>query len=342
MANCNKCNKELPVGWTYPRCPFCGEELEEKKPEGMRATGIGDANAFAGDVSITSNITNNTTHIERNKTDKELNNEAEAQYRELCKAVLADGIITPVETNMLRDAQTRLGLNDVQASKILEIVKAGMKRSSKNALGKIQQVTLNQILKLRDAGKIENLANSLGRLEAMAEKYDADEVQCNYWMILSGLYPQKTIEKYTTRTSDNYWQSFWTAMAYINRGDSGAAESLISDLEAWGDMPFGNIALLAAANSLNEYWNDREMIDFKEQAQAFVEEGGGESTDLIDQFTQALMILMDTEEFSQLEEFHDDFLFQLDYLLKSITDKIKSANTKDKLPEMPKTDLLPQ
>lgn len=334
MANCNKCGKSLPPDWAFPRCPFCGQELTEEKPQPVTGTGIGDANAFAGDVSITSNITNNTTHIERNKTDKELNNEAEAQYRELCKAVLADGIITLEETNTLKDAQTRLGLSDTQASKILEIVKAGMKRSSKNVLGKIQQVSLNQILKLRDAGKIDNLISNLGRLEAMAEKYDADEVQCNYWMILSGIDPQKAIEKYQNRESDNYWQNFWTALAYINMGESGAAESLISDLEAWNDMPFGNIALLAAANSLNEFWNDREMTDFKEQAQAFVEEGGGQSTDLIDQFTQALMILMDTEEYSQLEEFHDDFSFQLDFLLKGISDKIKLASAKGSLPKM--------
>ena len=125
-------------------------------------------------------------------------------------------------------------------------------------------------------------------------------------------------------------------------GDSGSAESLISDLEAWTDMPFGNMALLAAANSLNEYWNDKDMTDFKEQAQAFVEEGGGQSTDLIDQFTQALMILMDTEEYSQLDEFHNDFIFPLDFLLKGINDKIKMTSAKNELPKLPKTDLLPQ
>lgn len=342
MGRCNKCDKELPADWNFARCPYCGEELTPEKPATMTGASLGDANAFAGDVSITSNVTQNITKIERDKSSHELKSEAEAQYRELCKAVIADGIVTQEEVNRLKDAQTRLGLSDSESAKIMTIVKAGAKRSSKSVLGKIQQVSLNQILKIMEAGKIENLAGALGRLEAMAEKYDADEVQCNYWMILCGLDSNKIIEKYQNRESDNYWQSFWTAMAYINTGINGAAESLISDLEAWNDMPFGNIALLAAANSLNEYWNDTDMSDFKEQAQAFVEEGGGESTDLIDKFAQALMILMDIEDYSQIEEFHEDFAFQLDFLLKGITDKIKMISVRNAIPEMPKTDLLPE
>lgn len=342
MAKCSKCGNDLPAGWGFPCCPMCGAPLAEEKTPAMTGAALGDANAFAGDVSISTNITNNSTHIERNKTDLELHNEAEAQYRQLCKSVISKGIVTADDSNMLRDAQTRLGLSDDEALKIMEIVKAGMKRSSKNVLGKIQQVTLNQILKLLETGKYDNLVNSLGRLEAMADKYDADEVQCNYWMILSGFKPQEIISKYQSRESDNYWLAFWTAMAYINAGDSGAAESLISDLEAWDDMPFGNIALLAAANSLNEYWNDRDMADFKDQALAFVEEGGGQSTDLIDPFTQTLMLLIDTDDYSSLSEFHDDFGFYLDYLLKGITDKIKDASVKSSIPELPKTELLPE
>lgn len=335
---CPECKEEFPGKF----CPECGSKLIEKPRQeavsNEMSVNLGDANAIAGDV----NISHNVTHIERNKSDKELNNEAEAEYRELCKEVLADGIITREENNQLRDAQTRLGLSDEQAEKILAITKAGMQRSSKSELGKIQKVTLNQILKLRDSAKMENLAGSLGRLEAMANKFDADEVQCNYWMIQSGLDPKATIEKYEGREEDNYWQTFWTAMAYINTGNSGEAEGLISDLESWGDMPFGNIALLAAANALNEYWNDTEMVDFKDQAQAFVEEGGGESTDLIDNFTRTLMLLMVTEDYSQISEPEDDLVFQLDYLLKGITSKIKKAQIKDQIPEIPKTDLLPE
>ena len=339
MAICNYCNKELPAGWAFPRCPYCGEELQSKAPVATGAT-LGDANAFAGDVSITTHISN--TNIERNKSDKELKVEALSQYRELCKAVLADGIVTTEENTMLMDAQTRLGLTRDEAQHTMDLVKAGAKRSSKTVLGKIQQVTLNQILQMLNSGKVDSLRNSLGRLESMAEKYDADEVQCNYWMILSALEPETCIEKFKTRESDNYWQSFWTTMAYINTDDSGAAEGMLSDLEAWSDMPFGNIALLAAANALNEFWNDTEMTEFKEQARVFVEEGGGECTDLIDRFTQALMLLMDTDSAAQINEFHDDFAFQLDYLLKGLTNKIRRVSAQQAIPRLPKIELLPE
>lgn len=299
---------------------------------------LGDANAFAGDVSIS--VSN--THIERQKNADELKAEALGQYRQLCKQVLDDGIVTNEERSLLEDARVRLGITAEDAQQTFDAVKAGMTRNSKNALGKIQQVTLNQVLKLRDSGKIDNLRSSLGRLETMAQKYDADEVQCNYWMILAGLDPARCITEYEKRDTDSYWQSFWAAMAYINTGDSAAAEGLISDLEAWSDMPFGNIALLAAANSLCEYWKDPSVEDFKEQAEAFAEEGATGNTDLIDPFAQTLMLLLGADDYAAVEEFHDDFLFQLDYVLSGITDRIRQASAQSELPPMPKIDLLPQ
>ena len=296
---------------------------------------LGDANAFAGDVSIS--VSN--THIERQKNADELKAEALGQYRQLCKQVLDDGIVTNEERSLLEDARVRLGITAEDAQQTFDAVKAGMTRNSKNALGKIQQVTLNQVLKLRDSGKIDNLRSSLGRLETMAQKYDADEVQCNYWMILAGLDPARCITEYEKRDTDSYWQSFWAAMAYINTGDSAAAEGLISDLEAWSDMPFGNIALLAAANSLCEYWKDPSVEDFKEQAEAFAEEGTTGNTDLIDPFAQTLMLLLGADDYAAVEEFHDDCLFQLDYVLSGITDRIRQASAQSELPPMPKIDL---
>lgn len=333
-AKCKKCGKELPEGWAFPCCPFCGTPLAAE----AAGVSLGDANAFAGDVSISVN----NTRIERQKGAEEVKAEALGQYRQLCKQALADGIVTNEEHALLEDARTRLGISPDEARQTFEAARAGMTRSSKNALGKIQQVTLNQVLKLRDAGKIDNLRGSLGRLETMAQKYDADEVQCNYWMILAGLDPTRCIAEYENRQTDSYWQSFWAAMAYINSGDSAAAEGLISDLEAWGDMPFGNIALLAAANSLCEYWKDPTLSDYKEQAEAFAEEGAMGNTDLIDPFAQTLMLLLGAEDASAVEEFHDDFLFQLDYVLKGITDRIRSASAQDELPPLPKIDLLPE
>ena len=333
-ARCNKCGKELPEGWGFPCCPFCGSPLAAE----AAGVSLGDANAFAGDVSIS--VSN--TKVERQKSAEEVKAENLGQYRALCKQALADGIVTAEERVVLEDARVRFGLSPEEANQVLEATKAGMMRHSKNALGKIQQVSLNQILKLMETGKIDNLRSSLGRLETMAQKYDADEVQCNYWMIVAGLDPERCIREYGQRQTDTYWQAFWTAMAYINTGDSAAAEGLISDLEAWSDMPFGNIALLAAANSLSEYWKDTSIQDYKEQAEAFAEEGATGNTDLIDPFAQTLMLLLGAENAYQLEEYHDDFLFQMDYVLKGITDRIRSASVMQATPEMPKIELLPE
>lgn len=101
-AKCNKCGKELPEGWAFPCCPFCGAPLAAEAA-GMS---LGDANAFAGDVSISVN----NTRIERQKGAEEVKAEALGQYRQLCKQALADGIVTNDERSMLEDARVRLGI----------------------------------------------------------------------------------------------------------------------------------------------------------------------------------------------------------------------------------------
>lgn len=332
---CSKCNNELPGGWSFPCCPHCGAPIAAP---GAGAVSLGDANAIAGDVAITTNIHN----VERQKGAEEVKAENTAQYRALCRQALADGIVTQEESALLEEARTRLGLSETEARQAMESVKAGMQRHSKTALGKIQQMSLNQILKLMENGKTESLRGAMGRLEMMAQKYDADEVQCNYWMIMAALEPARCIELYTNRSSDSYWQSYWTVMAYVNTGDAAAAEGLLSDLEAWSDMPFGNIALLAAAHSLAEYWKDPTIEDFRMQAEAFAEEGASGNTDLIDPFAQALMMTLGAEGPEDLADFHDDFAFQLDYVLRGVTEAMSSHKAHAAIPEIPKIDLLPE
>ena len=302
----------------------------------MADVNLGDANAFAGDV----HITNSTTHIERNKTEEELKAEARSAYRDLCKTALADGIITDEEAVLLEDARIKYDLTKEEARELMDLAKAAVKRSSKNPLGKIQQITFKQIQTLINQGTKESLEKALERIRPMAQKFDADEVQCTYYMLLEAIHPDECIKLYESRDSDNYWQTFWTCMAFINKGDVANAETLIAEMEAWDSMPFGNVALLAAANSLSEYWNDPTLTEFREQAEAFIEEGGSECTDLIDPFSQALILLAGMDNASQLNEFYSDFSFQFDYVLKGITDKIKQRSAKAELPKLRKIDLL--
>lgn len=302
----------------------------------MADINLGDANAFAGDV----HITNTTTHIERNKTDEELRAEARSAYRDLCKTALADGIITDEEAVLLEDARIKYGLSKEEAKELMDLAKAAVKRSSKNPLGKIQQITFKQIQTLINQGTEESLEKALERIRPMAQKFDADEVLCSYYMLLEAIHPDECIRLYESRESDSYWQTFWTCLAFINKGDVANAETLIAEMEAWDSMPFGNVALLAAANSLSEYWNDPTLSEFREQAEAFIEEGGSECTDLIDTFSQALILLAGVDNASQLNEFYSDFALQFDYVLKGITDKIKQKSAKSILPQLPKTELL--
>ena len=106
-ARCNKCGKELLEGWGFPCCPFCGSPLAAE----AAGVSLGDANAFAGDVSIS--VSN--TKVERQKGAEEIKAQNLGQYRALCKQALADGIVTAEERALLEDARVSLGISPDEA-----------------------------------------------------------------------------------------------------------------------------------------------------------------------------------------------------------------------------------
>ncbi len=334
---CNNCNNELPAGWNYPCCPQCGSPLQNAAGTAGHVS-LGDANAFAGDVSISTNITN----VERQKTESEIISERKAEYRKLCLAVLADGRVDPDEAKSLENLRVSLGLSPDEANAIFEEAKRSATRQSVSTLGKIQQMSLNQVVSLARQGKYEQLASSISRLETMAQKYADEQLHHFYNLILAGIDPKRAIASYEARAVDNYWQSYWTAMAMINEGRTADAEEIMGALEAWDDKPFGNVALLAAVNSLYEYWKDRDMTDFHDQALMFLEQGGEECSPELDRFAQVLMMLIELQDPSELDGFHDDFRFYIDKTFRVLIDRINDVNAHAAIPEIPKIDLLPE
>ncbi len=343
MTICPKCGKELPADWNFPRCPYCGSELP-KQPEGNLGGSVsfslGDANAIAGNVSVDSHNVTNIVH-ERQKHREEIHQEKVLQYKKLCEAVYADGVMTSDEARQLESLRLDLGIDSAEADQIRESVRRLRLTQTQDQLNPVIRISLQQIVGMAKSGKYDLLKHSFPRVEAMAEKYNVDEVQFYYYLLLSGLDPRKCIKLYESRNNDNYWQSFWTYIAYQNIEELDKAQMLLADMERWTVHPYGNIALLATVGSLYTYWDDMTQTAFLEQARMLLEQGADGFSDFLDRFAQALILLTEDND-ENLRYFRGEFVYYFDYVFSGLMHKRKMAYIYNIIPRMPKIAPLPK
>ena len=234
-----------------------------------------------------------------------------------------------------------LGLDEETAFEIQEQVRKVRLQQSATRLNPIVKVTINQVISLAKTDKIDMLKLSIPRLESLASKYNVEEVQFYYYLILAALEPQKCIDDYSNRTTDNYWQAFWTYIAYLNTAQVGEAEEILSNMEIFDNQPYGNITLLAATSSLYQYWTNTDMADYLEQAKMFLEQGSVEHSEILDRFTQTLMLVIEADDETSIEEFQQEFSFYFNHIFNVVMEKKKIANIRKLIPPIPKIDPLP-
>lgn len=163
---CPHCKTGLPEDWQFPRCPYCGGELPKEEEQSASALSMGDANAISGGVHIDSHnvVTNNITHVERNKTDKELVQEGIVRYKKLCQQLYADGRLDPVEAKQLEDLRLTIGLDEETAKEIQEQVRKVRLQQSGHHLNPVAKVAITQVVNLAKAGNTNMLKLNLPRL----------------------------------------------------------------------------------------------------------------------------------------------------------------------------------
>ena len=336
--HCPNCNEHYDSG---KFCAECGVPLVEDSPASSAGTAInlGDANAISGGIHVDSHNVTNIVH-ERQKHKEELHQDKVLRFKQLCEQVYADGVMTTDEARQLEGLRLSLGIDVEEADLIREQVRQLRLRQSQGELNPVARMTLQQIVSMAMNGKMELLERSFPRLEAMAEKYSADEVHFYYYLLLAGLDPRKCIRLYETRKSDNYWQSYWTYLAYQNIEELDKAQMILVEMEAWTDRPFGNMALLASAGSLYTYWDDTSQTDVLEQAKMFIEQGADGFNSELERFAQSLMLLVQDSE-DELEQYQGEFSFFFNYIFSGLMQKRKMAHVYEVIKRMPRIEPLP-
>lgn len=288
----------LPAG--IVNCPICGRPLVDNQPS---MPSIGDANAFAGDFNATDShnvdshnvhnevhTTNNYVRQEVHKSNQELIAERNAKYRALCEKVLEDGRVDIDERKQMESLRIELNMTVDEADAIFNSVKK-VTSTKLTKLDAMSNIVMQQIKMLISGNKADTLHMMFPRLEGLMNKYLVDSVQYYYFMTLSSLNPVKAIQKYEQRSTDNYWQTFWIYLAYINSGIYPKAENALAELAKWSDKPEGNEILLNAVGTLFQYYNDPSLVDFKEMAAMLLDQAKVAIDPLLEPFTATLETL---------------------------------------------------
>lgn len=337
--HCPKCNEHYDTG---KFCAECGVPLVEDAPPSAASgasINLGDANAISGGIHVDSHNTITSIVHERQKHVEEIRQQKVNQYKILCERVYEDGVMTSEEARQLEDLRLSLGLQLEEAEQIRMQVRQNRLRQSQGQLNPMARMTLQQIIQMAMRGKTDLLVRSFPKLEAMADRYSDDEVQLYYYLILAGLDPNKCIDKYETRKNDNYWQTFWTYLAYQNVEELDKAQLTLVDLEAWSDRPFGNMALLACAGSLYTYWEDVSQVDILEQARMYIEQGADGFSSELERLAQSLMLLAQNND-EVFCKYKDEFSFYYNHLLKGLMQKRQKVRLYSMIPKMPKIEPL--
>ena len=262
---CPNCKQEFPGKF----CPECGAKLVELPKQNDLGINISDDAAIMGGVNVTRNESHNTTSydhrvittqnvtniVERQKSDAEIRNERNIQFMELCKSVFKDGLLAEEEKVMLVTERIRLGIDETEAARLIEMArKSSMSRMT--TLGMRDSMTLKTIDRYIESNNVQVLCGQIPRLEALARNYKVDEVLYRYYMLLAALQPEKLILEYETNAADEYWKTYWVAIAYMKRGDAMNAEDAIVKLDFYPEYSEDNSLLLSAVSTYGEFGAD--------------------------------------------------------------------------------------
>ena len=263
---CPGCKKEYPVDFQGKYCIECGAKLVESPQSENTGVNIGGEAAIMGGLNVTTNELHNTTTydqrvintktvtnniVEREKSEFELRNERNAQFMELCKQVLSDGLMAEEEKQRLTAERVRLGPDETEAARLIEIVRktSGVRMAT---LGTRDTMTLKSIDRYLESNNRIVLGGQIPRLKALVQNYKIEEVLYKYYMLLAALRPDELVKEYESNVADEYWQTYWVAIAYMKLNRVAEAEGAIVKLGLYPSYPEHNALLLSAVGTLAE------------------------------------------------------------------------------------------
>ena len=262
---CPNCKKVYPADFTGNFCIECGTRLVENPKEGTTGLNISDDAAIMGGVNVVTNDSHNTTTYDQSvvynksvvnnisKSNSELQQERTQSFLEQCKLAFSrgGGLITEEQRTRLETLRLSMGIDDAEAARIIEVARKSS-GGRMTVLGTRDVTTLKNVDRYIENNSINLLKGQIPRLAAIARDYNVEEVLYKYNMLLAALNPEELIKNYEKSPADEYWQTYWVAIAYMKLQKVAEAEDAIVKLGHFSDYSEYNSLLLSVVGAFNE------------------------------------------------------------------------------------------
>ena len=333
---CPKCNKE----YNGKFCPECGTKLIDKPAsQGGLSVNLGDGNAISGgihhqdshavtnvdnslhNITTNSSTVNNITNVASQKTEMEFLQEKKTLYLNACKRAYEDNVLELAEVNALEEERLKLGLDKATADRILNQVRLMSERNArKSELNPIAKVKLRKLTENLQKNEVKALMQQIDSLEPLVNKYDHDELQRKYYLVLAALKSEKCIASYENTQTDNYWNTFWSYLAYIKAGRISEAEDTLASLDRFTSYPEDNMTVLAVAGAI--------MMGDDITAKELLNAVAGEYTPALQRFVDSIYLLLEPETGKEMGADENTCAFYLVNFFGQKDPKVKAAEEK--------------
>lgn len=212
------------------------------------------------DNSVTNNTTNNTvnnttnyqTVYEAQRTQQEILQDNENEFIKAVRARVADGLTRQEEAELDQIARD-WKVNPLRAQQIIEAERKSAAILSGGQddgyyVGKVLQNVFDAV----NANQVEIVRRLFKSIEEIARTNDDANIQYYYYMLFASLNPAGCTVSFVNHHTDNYWQLFWTCIAYVKLGQAQNATALIPRLSGFGG-PHGDLDLLTAVENLVDH-----------------------------------------------------------------------------------------
>lgn len=268
---CPVCNNYCSDNESF--CSQCGYALR-KSPAPAKAaedTGInfGRANALK-DVQIDNSRTDNSVHnvydnsvhnihydqrviYERQKSQEEITAENEGAFMQTILSYLEDGILDQNEYVNLKILARQKGISDIRAQQLINEIRSNVALKNNGTNNSfIADRTVREIKAALCFGNCEIIKSKFPAIKQLADNIHNNDIQFYSNMLYASLNPESCVVELMNTPLDNYWQQFWSCIAFLKCGKPESAAAIMSRLGGYG-FPIGNLSLLMAISSLAEY-----------------------------------------------------------------------------------------
>lgn len=285
--------------------------------------------------NIVNNTTNHQTVYEAQRTQQEILQDNENEFIKAVRIRVADGLNRQKEAELDQIARD-WKINPMRAKQLIEA-----ERKSAEALyggqddGYYVGKVLQNIYDAVNANQLDIVKRLFKSVEEIAKTNDDANIQYYYYMLFASLNPAGCTVSFVNHHTDNYWQLFWTCVAYVKLGQTQNATALVPRLAGFG-CPHGDMDLLTAIENLVDCMrtkNDFYKQQLQQNLQSAVTEGMSEQLSPLWYAVQEL-----TKEKQQPEEW---FAFYVKTTLMELGSEPEKLMQKG-MPQMPTPPQMPK